>query len=311
MVSNSDHVTTASKRQYTKHITNISCHPPARISPHKELKAILMRATCGATFTLGTIVGLSGNLAFAADCGAPAGGAATCIAPGGNPYNGGIIYNNPGSFTLNVGSGIVVDRAAADFNDGIQVHDESGVPLTVNLDTGVTIKTDGLHADGVEVMGTGRITISSGADVTANSDNTDFNGTSGLFGWIEQIAGTGDISINQLAGSTIRATGDDVFGIYGLNKGSGSVTLESSGAIFTAGVYAYGINAFNYSSIGANTTVILGALGSVVTDGESAAGLYSLNSGSGNAIARADGTITTLQDWSDGVLADVHWVLND
>ena len=302
MARDSDCTTPVATR---RHAAMAICRHQEKISPQIELKAFLKNTTCGTLLSLGALVGLSVDHAVAADCGAPVGGVATCVAPGGNPYATGIIYNAAGVLVLNVGSGIVVNRTPGDENDGIQVRDESGITLTVNLADGVTITTDGLHADGLEVLGSSDIVINSAANITVNSDTTDFRGTAGLVGRINDAASTGNINITQLANSTITVTGDDGFGLYGFNAGTGSVFVTSSGSISTAGFFGYGLNAWNTAAGGANTTVTLNAPGSVFTDGINAVGLYSLNAGAGNALAFAHGKITTIQEGSDAVLTDI------
>ncbi|HTM76104.1 MAG TPA: hypothetical protein VL133_00535, partial [Devosia sp.] len=178
--------------------------------------------------------------------------------------------------------------------------------MTVNLAPGVIITTNGLNADGVEVLGIGDVIINSAANITVDAGVSDTSGTGGLFGWIRNVGSIGNIYLNQLAGSTITVTQDDAFGLYGLNEGTGSIVVTSSGNISTAGLYAYGLNAWNREpGVGADTTATLNALGSIVTDGENATAVYSLNAGKGNALAQVAGKVRTLQYGADGVLADI------
>lgn len=234
------------------------------------------------------------------ECGAPA-GVVTCGSGSYSPL--GITYD-PFNGTLNVETGAVINRAAGTDFDGIYVHGASGAPLTVNLANGVVINTEGLHANGLEVEGFANITITSAANITVNATSTDFLGTNGVLGRIRDNTSNGNITINQLQDSTITVIGDDGSGLYGINAGSGSVTVTSSGSVSTTGIAGYGLNAWNTGN-GTDTTVILNATGTVATDGDLSVGLYSLNGGHGNAFVYADGKVTTNGFSSDGALADI------
>ena len=251
-----------------------------------------------------------GSTAYAIDECGPAAASVTCNPPPPpvDLHPGGVTYTNPGfDMVLTVNNGFVIDRSAAPVDDarGIEVTDTSGVALTVNLTDGVSIATNGLHADGVGVVGFGDISITSAADITVLAVGGDKVGTNGLLGRIDSLVGTGDIDITQSAGSTITVTGPYGSGLYGRNEGTGSVTATSSGAISTAGDAGYGINAWVLHAGGLNTTVRLNATGTVFTNGQDSVGLYSLNAGHGDALIYVDGKVTTLGEGSDGALADI------
>ncbi len=277
---------------------------PSPLSSSIFSRRLSLKSALAIGTALGAVIGLPVNPALAADeCGAASPlGVATCDNALDNPYAAGITYNSP-THTVNVGTGIEVNRSTGlDFN-GVTLVGGAGA-LTVNLAEGVIITTEGLRADGVEVRGTGNISITSGADISVNATSADGSGTNGLFGW--NMGGVGDIVISQLENSTITVTGDEGSGIFGLNQGSGSIVLTSAGTISTAGLLGYGLNAMSYPGGGGDTTVILTETGSILTDGRRSAGLYSLNYGTGDAIAIAHGAITTRQYSSDGILADIN-----
>jgi hypothetical protein len=302
-----------SKRQHAKGAIKTTCHRQKKTSPYKELNTILKGATCGTALTLGAVVCLPGNPAFAAnECGAPVGGNVTCVTAVGD-YATGIIYNiapPDGAFMMTVEGGTTITRTpgGTDF-DGIGITNTTQTQTTVELADGVTINADGVHADGVGVGGNSGILINSGADISVKIPTDDLKGTNGLFGWID-ATGTGDIVITQRAGSTITITSasDAVgsgSGLFGHNKGAGSVDVRSSGNIAVAGFAGYGINAWNEAGIGGDTTAILNLGGTIDINGANGAGVYSLNAGRGNALAEVHGTITVQGDRSDGALADI------
>lgn len=230
-----------------------------------------------------------------------------------SPLASGISYSNLNGFTLNVQNGVVITRTSGPGEDGIHLVNTTSAPLAINLSTGVKIDVDGKETAGVLLMQTsnGAINIQSGADIIADNPDPDPDneaGANGLFGWINSTSSTASISIEQLAGSTVETTGHWSFGLYGFNRGQGSVALTSSGTITTAGYYSYGMNAFNQASAGAtgDVTVDLTASGSIITDGGNAVGMYALNYGDGGASVTAAGSVETKQGGADAVLAYVN-----
>jgi hypothetical protein len=212
-----------------------------------KLAAYLYRMPLRSLLATVSVIVLSSNYAFAADCGPIVGGSVTCTPPAPIGADAtGIIYNPVlGGLVLNVKNGFVINRTTGPDNDGIRVTESARAALTVDIADGVTITTDGLNADGVEVTGTGNITIRSGANINVTTPGgaplTSI--TAGLFGRSD-IGGNGDIDIDQ-RGGTITVTGFEGIGLYGLNYGSGSVALTSSGIVSTAGERGYGLMAWN------------------------------------------------------------------
>ncbi|MBK3745188.1 hypothetical protein G3A39_39060, partial [Paraburkholderia aspalathi] len=255
--------------------------------------------------------------AFADDeCGMAAGANAVvnCTDTTKNPYAGGINYINPDGITLDIGGGIVVDRAAGTNNNGIYVRSSSANPLIVNLAAGAQVTTDGELAVGVKVLGQGNsdITIRSAANISVfipspiNPINWGVS-TDGILGWLDNVASTGNINITQLANSTITVDGEEGLGIYGLNYGMGSVSIEASGTVDVSGEFGFGINAWNNNTLATgNTTVVLKGPGNVVTSSYNSAALYSLNYGLGNATVISEGSVVTHVDDSYGVNATVN-----
>ncbi len=269
-----------------------------------RLTAVLQRVLFVSVLASGAVVGLGNNHAFALnECSiGPAGPVVTCDDTSKNPYAGGITYI-PLPGTLNVESGVVVNRSSGTDLRGIRVRNLSGTPLAVNLADGVIITTNGLRTRGLEVEGIGDVVIDSGADIWTVGDSS-----TGLFGTISSAASAGNINISQLENSTVTVAGAAVTGVYGLNEGTGSTTVSSAGVVSTVGDSGFGIFAQNSNAASGNTTVILDVSGSVLTDGVGSAGLYSLNEGSGDALAFTYGKITLMQRDSDGVVVDVDRV---
>lgn len=246
--------------------------------------------------------------AFAA-CTVPVGGIVTCSS--GN-YAAGIYYDPfPGS-TLKVETGASIAPAAD--TEGIYINGNANASVAIGLADGVTIMTDGFAGHGVraQASGTGNIVINSAADITFTGDlNPPFpplpnsvDATSGLLGWIRGAAASGNIEINQLADSTINANGFGGGGLYGLQEGSGNVTVTSAGVISTTGESGYGLNAVT----GGTGNAIATLTGNVTTSGKYGVGVFSLNQniGQGNAYTHVLGAITTTGFSSDGAVAQVH-----
>lgn len=248
------------------------------------------------------------------ECGVLPGGAGpvvTCT-PVLNPYAAGIGYSPANGMTLNIAPGVVIDPAADLF--GVKVIGGGAQPIIVNVADGVRIRAKGDNISGIYVNGPGPLSVSSGADIEVSvpvgaiSDDT---GAFGLFVSIENAGAVGDVVVDHRAGSTLKATGADGGGIYGLNVGLGSVLVTTSGTISTAGENGYGAHAYSKNAAGAGTATIIQAdTGRITTNGLNSAGLYSLNDSQGDAVAISHGVIETLQEGSDGMLADVNNALS-
>jgi fibronectin-binding autotransporter adhesin len=261
-----------------------------------------------------------GGAAFAAgECG-PTAAAVTCTSDD-NPYFGGITYNiATGSIELTIASDVEVDREHADGKPGVVVSGGNTGTLSVVLEEGVKINTQGHYSDGVRVAvydgGQGGVAVTSAADILVTIpygayDPADLYGTNGILGWIQDVDNTEDVTITQLAGTiTVTGLNDTEWsgsGIYGLHDGLGSVTLRAAGTITTDGYEGYGLNATvdNADSHGAASTT-LDETGSIRTTGEYATALYSLNNGLGNATATMHGQVETTGYAADGAFADVN-----
>jgi fibronectin-binding autotransporter adhesin len=242
-----------------------------------------------------------------AACSAPVGGVVTCS---GDDYPAGISDGAFAGGTLKVESSANIAPPAG--TTGISISGTVNASVAVDLADGVTITTDGLTGNGLraEASGTGDIVINSAANITITGEPNPpppppgtINGTSALLGWINSNSASGNIFINQLAGSIINADGVGGGGLYGLQQGSGDVTLTSAGTIVTAGESGYGINAV--AEGGGDATTLLYATGHVITSGPSGVGIFTLNYGSGNASTNVMGTVTTTGEGAYGVLSQI------
>ncbi|KKB82553.1 hypothetical protein VW35_00230 [Devosia soli] len=243
----------------------------------------------------------------AGECGPAVAGVVTCNDTSNNPFADGITYASPGIVAINLGSGIILDRTAGTANVGVQLQTFTGAPAAITLSNGVVVNTSGLYASGVVVQSSGDMFITSAADIAVAVPTSIVAptgvGTYGLQAWASDSSGAANIGIVQQANSSINVSGMEGIGIYSLNNGAGSATISASGSIGTAGFRGYGINAWNTLTTGGTTPISLTEQGTVVTDGEEAVGLYSLNDGSGDASISLAGQIETLNYSSDAAIA--------
>lgn len=245
---------------------------------------------------------------LAQQCGPPNLGVVTCNNAASNPYAGGISYSTATGITVNVGGGIVVDRTPGANNKGIYVLGTGANLLKVEVAKGASISTEGSLANGLQVQANGNssIEITSGATIAVSIPGmaNPGVGTNGVVGWITSNTGLGHISIKQTEDSAIAIEGFEGNGLYGLHQGRGGVSIETSGAISTAGQASTGVTAWNLNTLSTGDVVTSqGVGGTIVTNGNESVGLYSLTDGLGAARASVAGEIKTQQFSSDGVLA--------
>lgn len=257
--------------------------------------------------------------AFSADECGPAGGiplTVICSNTALNPYATGIEYYTGTGLDMIVEEGIIVDRNSGRDLDGIRLRGTAGSDLLrVEIKDGASITTNGSIADGVQVeaqLGSGSsIELISGANIDVTVHNPlpadEGSGTNGLLGWISNTSSLGDILIRQNQHSTINIRGYEGTGVYGLNRGLGSIFLESYGEISTAGFSGYGMNGWNINSFATGDVVlVLRDTGRIQADGLESAGLYSLNEGFGDATVLNEGYVETLQALSEAAIAYVN-----
>ena len=133
--------------------------------------------------------------------------------------------------------------------------------VTIDVQGG-TITTEGTEAYGIYGRNTGTGDI--GISVRGGTITTESTGISrgvgalahGVFGW-QQAAGTGAVTITATGGS-ITTKGSYSYGIYGVHRGDGDITITTAGdnAITTAGDNAHGVVAYHYGTMDSRTIAV-------------------------------------------------------
>jgi outer membrane autotransporter protein len=232
--------------------------------------------------------------------------------PAGGSYASGIRYIVSNGLNLNLEQGVEIIRNPGNNADAIRVEGNSYQPLNIILADGVKIHTEGHHADGFYMSGSGPMYVDSGADfniVVPAGTLSDNIGTYAIRTYLNDASATGDTVIHQRAGSTLTASGVDAGGIAALNLGIGSVFITTSGTIFTSSTDEYGgygiLAQIDNATSPGTTNIIQESTGHVTTNGDSAVALYSLNTGLGNATIESHGAVETAQQFSDALFAYV------
>ncbi|WXL27055.1 autotransporter outer membrane beta-barrel domain-containing protein [Ectopseudomonas mendocina] len=245
------------------------------------------------------------NPVYSADeCGT---GSTVVCSSSNNPYASGIKYTVNDEFTLNIESGVEIDRPLGTDVRGIEITGNSSDAVTVNIADNVKIQTQGKYPGGVYLIGSGPLSINSGAniDIAIPSNLEEIGGGKwGLQASLVDAAGVDDVSIVQRSGSTITTSGADTGGLYGTNHGLGGVKITTDGTIELTDSSTFAVNAtsWNPASTGI-VSITQGSTGYISINGEDSLALYSLNYGLGETLVETRGTLESFKTYSDAILA--------
>lgn len=220
-------------------------------SPGAARSRLFAHCFCGSATTVLAYTLFLASPALAQNiCGIPAAGEVTCSDTSLNSYETGISYDTTDSLALRIENGIIVDRTdAAQSGPAISVRGQGNAPLSLTIDPGVIIYTNKIHNNGIHITSaSGPVTVNSAANIFVDFPQLNFSPyvpTNGIFGHISSATSQDALRITHQSGAMLSIVGEDSTGIYALQDGLGSVSVDVMGRIGNGG----------YSSMGALGTI--------------------------------------------------------
>ena len=206
-------------------------------------------------------------------------------------------HQGMGAVTIRSASGVTTVGNRANGIRGLISNADNSATIDITV-TGGSVETGGDRGYGIlgEHQGMGAVTIRSAGEVITRGSLAH-----SVWGHINNADNSATIDITVTGGS-METTGNRAYGIYGLHRGMGAITIRSAGEITTRGANgAHGVLGFIRNTENSALLDVAITGGSIETT--TGTGLFAWHQGMGAITVRSAGEITTRGANGHGMLA--------